>query len=76
MTDVTPAIEATPESCRPLLRAALSDNPYIEGAWMTKHDGRYYLQYAAPGTQYNIYNDGVCVSESPLGPFTACPNNP
>nr|WP_304578078.1 family 43 glycosylhydrolase [uncultured Acetatifactor sp.] len=76
VTDVTPAIEAAPESCRPLLRAALSDNPYIEGAWMTKHDGRYYLQYAAPGTQYNIYNDGVCVSESPLGPFTACPNNP
>ena len=76
VTDVTPAIEATPESYRPLLRAALSDNPYIEGAWMTKHDGRYYLQYAAPGTQYNIYNDGVCVSESPLGPFTACPNNP
>lgn len=76
VTDVTPAIEAAPESYRPLLRAALSDNPYIEGAWMTKHDGRYYLQYAAPGTQYNIYNDGVCVSESPLGPFTACPNNP
>lgn len=76
VTDVTPAIEATPESYRPLLRAALLDNPYIEGAWMTKHDGRYYLQYAAPGTQYNIYNDGVCVSESPLGPFTACPNNP
>ena len=76
VTDVTPAIEATTESYRPLLRAALSDNPYIEGAWMTKHDGRYYLQYAAPGTQYNIYNDGVCVSESPLGPFTACPNNP
>nr|WP_300767533.1 family 43 glycosylhydrolase [uncultured Acetatifactor sp.] len=76
VADVTPAIEAAPESCRPLLLAALSDNPYIEGAWMTKHDGRYYLQYAAPGTQYNIYNDGVCVSESPLGPFTACPNNP
>ena len=74
--DVTPAIEATPEEYRPLLKAALSDNPYIEGAWMTKHEGKYYLQYAAPGTQYNIYNDGVCVGDSPLGPFTACPNNP
>lgn len=74
--DVTPAIEAAPESYRSLLKAALSDNPYIEGAWMTRHEGKYYLQYAAPGTQYNVYNDGVCVSESPLGPFTACLNNP
>ncbi len=76
VTDVTPAIQATPESYRPMLQAALSDNPYIEGPWMTKHDSRYYLQYAAPGTQYNIYCDGVCVGDSPLGPFTACPNNP
>lgn len=76
ITDITPAIEATPEQYRPLLKAALSDNPYIEGAWMTKHDGKYYLQYASPGTQSNIYNDGVYVSDSPLGPFTICPNNP
>lgn len=27
--------------------------PYIEGAFMTKHNGTYYLQYACPGTQYN-----------------------
>lgn len=74
--DVTPAIEATPEQYRPLLKAALSDNPYIEGAWMTKYHGRYYLQYACPGAQFNVYNDGVAVSESPLGPFRACPNNP
>ena len=25
-------------------------DPYVEGSWMTKHDGRYYLQYAAPGS--------------------------
>lgn len=24
--------------------------PFLEGAWMTKHNGRYYLQYATPGT--------------------------
>ncbi len=76
VTDITPAIEATPKQYRPLLKAALSDNPYIEGAWMTKHDGRYYLQYACPGAQYNVYSDGVCVGGSPLGPFTACPSNP
>ena len=33
--------------------------PYIEGAFMTKHNGTYYLQYACPGTQYNTYADGV-----------------
>lgn len=43
--------------------------PYIEGAFMTKHDGKYYLQYAGPGTQYNTYFDGVYVAQSPLGPF-------
>lgn len=76
ITDVTPAIEATPEQYRPLLKAALSDNPYIEGAWMTKYQGRYYLQYACPGAQFNVYNDGVYVGDNPLGPFTVCKNNP
>lgn len=42
---------------------------YIEGAWITKHDGRYYLQYSAPGTQYKTYADGLLVADKPLGPF-------
>lgn len=50
--------------------------PYIEGAFMAKHDGKYYLQYACPGTQYNTYADGVYVGESPLGPFTLQKSNP
>ena len=50
--------------------------PFIEGAWMTKHSGRYYLQYAAPGTEYNVYANGTYVGESPLGPFRYAPNNP
>jgi hypothetical protein len=49
---------------------------YMEGASMTKHDGKYYLQYAAPGTQFNVYADGVYIGESPLGPFTYMKNNP
>lgn len=49
---------------------------YMEGAWMTKHDGKYYLQYAAPGTEFNVYGDGVYVGDSPMGPFTYAPNNP
>lgn len=50
-----------------------SDNtflqPFMEGAWMTKHNGKYYLQYGAPGTELSGYADGVAVSGSPLGPF-------
>ncbi len=50
--------------------------PYIEGPWMVKHNGTYYLEYGAPGTQWNIYADGVYTSDSPLGPFTYAPYNP
>ncbi len=50
--------------------------PYIEGSWMNRHDGRYYLQYAAPGTEYNVYATGVYVGKDPLGPFTYASYNP
>ncbi|MBF8148594.1 family 43 glycosylhydrolase [Winogradskyella sp. F6397] len=49
---------------------------YMEGASMTKHNGKYYLQYAAPGTQFNVYADGVYIGDTPLGPFTYMKNNP
>ena len=49
---------------------------YMEGAWMTKHGGRYYLQYGAPGTEFNVYGNGTYVSHKPLGPFTYAPYNP
>ncbi|MEP6673835.1 MAG: family 43 glycosylhydrolase [Ferruginibacter sp.] len=44
-------------------------DPFIEGSWMTKHNGKYYLQYGAPGTEFSGYSDGVVVGTSPLGPF-------
>lgn len=45
-------------------------DPFIEGAWMTKHNKKYYLQYGAPGTEFSGYADGVAVSDQPLGnPF-------
>ncbi len=52
------------------------ENPWIEGAWMNKHNGKYYLQYAGPGTEYKSYSDGVYVSDKPLGPFTLASHNP
>ena len=61
---------------RAMLRATFAGMPYIEGAWMTKHNGQYYLQYACPGAELNVYADGVYVGDSPLGPFTLSENNP
>ena len=50
--------------------------PFTEGAFMTKHDGKYYLQYGAPGTEFKVYADGVYVADQPLGPFTYQRHNP
>ncbi|MDQ6529166.1 family 43 glycosylhydrolase [Flavobacterium sp. LHD-85] len=49
---------------------------FIEGAWMNKYNGKYYLQYAAPGTEFKGYANGVYVGDKPLGPFTYQPHNP
>lgn len=48
-------------------------DPFMEGAWMTKHKGKYYLQYGAPGTEFSGYADGVVVGDGPLGPFRPQP---
>lgn len=50
--------------------------PFVEGAWMTKYRGKYYLQYGAPGTEYNVYGNGTYVGTNPLGPFEYAPYNP
>lgn len=53
-----------------------TDAPWIEGAWMTKYNSKYYLQYAAPGTQFKSYCDGMYIADKPLGPFHLAENNP
>ena len=50
--------------------------PWIEGPWMTKHNGKYYLQYAAIGLEFLSYSHGVYVGDSPTGPFTYSQHNP
>lgn len=45
-------------------------DPFIEGSHMTKHNGKYYLQYGAPGTEFSGYADGVLVGDDPLGGWT------
>jgi len=51
-------------------------NGYNEGSWMNKHNGKYYLQYASPGTEFKTYADGVYTSDSPMGPFRYEPYSP
>lgn len=54
----------------------LNRDGYNEGAACLKYGGKYYLQYAAPGTQWRVYGDGVYVADSPLGPFTYAEDSP
>jgi len=49
---------------------------YVEGPWMLKVSGRYYLTYTAPGTEFATYGMGAYVGESPLGPFRYQSHNP
>ncbi|HEY9044933.1 MAG TPA: family 43 glycosylhydrolase [Ohtaekwangia sp.] len=54
----------------------VNQSPWIEGAWMNKFNGKYYLQYSGPGTEYKSYSDAVYIADSPLGPFSLQPHNP
>lgn len=51
-------------------------NPHLEGPWMFKAGGKYYLTYAVPGTEYAAYCDGCAVSDSPMGPYRYCESSP
>ncbi len=53
-----------------------TDVAWIEGPWMLKRDGTYYLQYSASGTQWKTYAGGYYTAKSATGPFTYAPNNP
>jgi xylan 1,4-beta-xylosidase len=57
------------DEASPGKRSTKSNYPCREGSWMTFHDGKYYLQYASPGTVVPGYADGLLTSDSPLGPF-------
>jgi xylan 1,4-beta-xylosidase len=53
-----------------------SEVTWIEGPWMFKRNGTYYLEYSASGTQWISYATGVYTGKSPLGPFKYAPVNP
>lgn len=49
---------------------------WLEGGWMYKRDGIYYLVYCAPGTEYSSYSLGAYRSREPLSGFVCQSNNP
>ena len=49
---------------------------WIEGQWVIKRNGIYYLEYSASGTQWKTYAEGYYTATSPLGPYTYAANNP
>ena len=51
-------------------------DPFVEGATVNKYNGKYYLQYGAPGTEFSGYADGVYVSDKPLSGFVYQKHNP
>lgn len=53
-----------------------TDVAWVEGPWLQKHNGTYYLEYSASGTQWKTYAEGYYTAKSPMGPFTYAPNNP
>jgi xylan 1,4-beta-xylosidase len=64
------------DEASPPMRGNRTFLPCREGAWMTYHDGRYYLQYASPGTTVPGYADGLLVGDNPLGPFEYSQHSP
>lgn len=46
-----------------------------EGAWMTEHNGKYYLTFSANGYGTTYYKVIQAISDSPLGPFRKLTEN-
>ncbi|MCL2087925.1 MAG: carbohydrate-binding protein [Oscillospiraceae bacterium] len=53
-----------------------SGRPYLEGVWVTKHDGKYYMEFGVPSTSTGYYADGLAVADHPLGPFVHSDTSP
>lgn len=49
---------------------------WVEGSWMLKRHGTYFLTYSAAGTENRTYAMGCYTSTSPLGPFIPQKRNP
>ena len=78
MNDELTAIDEAHEVflCRADREWELRDCKVVEGPFVLKHNGRYYLTYSANHTRSVDYAVGYAVSDSPLGPFVKYEGNP
>jgi xylan 1,4-beta-xylosidase len=53
-----------------------SHEAWIEGPFVFKRNGTYYMEYSGSGTQWLSYATGIYTARNPMGPFTYAPNNP
>lgn len=53
-----------------------SNRSFMEGVWMFKHNGVYYLTFSSAGTANGTYAIGAYKGSSPLGPFEYQKRNP
>ena len=54
----------------------LKDCSVVEGPFVLKHKGKYYLTYSANHTRCADYAVGCAISDSPMGPFKKVSYNP
>lgn len=52
------------------------ENTILEGPYVFKHKGWYYMTYSSWGYQSSNYGIGYAVAESPMGPWTKYKGNP
>lgn len=48
----------------------------VEGPWLLKEDGIYYLMYSGSPTHESEYGIGYATADNPMGPFTKSADNP
>lgn len=48
----------------------------VEGPWVLKENGVYYLMYSGSPSHESEYGIGYATAENPMGPFTKYPGNP
>jgi GH43 family beta-xylosidase len=54
----------------------LKDCSVVEGPFVLKHKGKYYLTYSANHTRSPFYAIGCAIADNPFGPFTQVDYNP
>jgi GH43 family beta-xylosidase len=57
-------------------RVRYAENRCNEGAFVIKHDGRYYMTYSANHTAFPHYGIGYATADQPLGPWVKAEENP